>query len=306
MNRESRKLGAVEAGGTKFVCAVGDDSGSIHTEARFPTTTPLETLAQVRDFFKESGASLSSIGVACFGPIILDKRSPNYGFIGATPKVGWSHVDMVGTLERDFACPVGFDTDVNGAALAEQRWGAGRGADNLVYLTVGTGIGGGVLIDGVPLHGLTHPEIGHIRPRRHALDATFAGVCPFHGDCLEGLASGPAILARTGSELRGLDPAHAQWQVQADYLGQLCAHLVLTVSPQRIIMGGGVMNEERLFAMVRARMLHWLGGYVDCSEILSGIDRFVIAPGLGSRSGVLGALRLAMAATGPRAAAAAP
>jgi fructokinase len=297
MNRESRMLGAIEAGGTKFVCAIGDESGTIRVEARFPTTTPQETLAQVRDFLKSSGVPLTALGVACFGPVILDKHSPNYGFIGATPKAGWSHVDVVGMLRREFACPIGFDTDVNAAALAEQRWGAARGTEHVVYVTVGTGIGGGVLIDGAPLHGLLHPEIGHIRPRRHALDAHFAGVCPFHGDCLEGLASGPAILARTGCELQQLDLSHKQWQLQADYLGQLCAQVVLSVSPQRIIMGGGVMN-ERLFPMVRARMLDWLGGYIDRNEILSHSDRYVVAPGLGARAGVMGALALAMTAAG--------
>jgi fructokinase len=295
MKRESRMLGAVEAGGTKFVCAIGDESGTIRLEARFPTTTPQETLAQVRDFLKSSGVPLSALGVACFGPVILDRRSPNYGSIGATPKTGWRHVDVIGMLRREFACPIGFDTDVNAAALAEQRWGAARDTEHVVYVTVGTGIGGGVLIDGAPLHGLMHPEIGHIRPRRHALDAHFAGVCPFHGDCLEGLASGPAIVARTGCELRQLDLSHKQWELQADYLGQLCAQVVLTVSPQRIIIGGGVMN-ERLFPMVRARMLDWLGGYIDRNEILSHSDRYVVPPGLGARAGVMGALALAMAA----------
>ena len=164
-------------------------------------------------------------------------------------------------------------------------------------MTVGTGIGGGVLIEGVPLHGLMHPEIGHIHPRRHPLDSNFRGVCPFHGDCLEGLASGPAILARSGSELRHLDAAHTQWDLQADYLGQLCAQLVLTVSPQRIIIGGGVMAQQRLFPPVRQRMLHWLGGYVQRPEILAEIDHFVVPPALGSHAGVLGALSLAVDAS---------
>jgi fructokinase len=199
-------------------------------------------------------------------------------------------------LAQEFECPVGFDTDVNAAALAELHWGAARGTGNIVYLTIGTGIGGGVLIDGAPLHGLMHPEIGHIHPRRHPLDTAFAGICPFHGDCLEGLASGPAIVARTGSDLQALDPSHMQWELEADYLGQLCAQLVLTVSPQRIIMGGGVMSQERLFPLVRARTLHWLGGYIDRSELLSDIDRYIVPPGLGARAGVMGALRLAMAA----------
>ena len=203
---------------------------------------------------------------------------------------------MVGTLAREFACPVGFDTDVNAAALAEHRWGAGLDTDNLVYLTVGTGIGGGILINGAPLHGLMHPEIGHIHLRRHALDFNFAGICPFHGDCLEGLASGPAIVARSGNDLEQLDPSHLQWELQADYLGQLCAQLVLTVSPQRIIIGGGVMSQERLFPLVRVRLLHWLGGYIDRGELLPDVDRYVVPPGLGARAGVMGALCLAMAA----------
>jgi fructokinase len=294
MSRESRLFGAVEAGGTKFVCAIGDERGTLQSEARFSTREPQATLTKVRDFLSSGAAPLSAIGLACFGPLVLDRRSPNYGFIGKTPKAGWSHVDMVGMLAREFSCPVGFDTDVTGAALAEQRWGAGGDTQNLAYVTVGTGVGGGVLVEGVPVHGLMHPEIGHIHPRRNALDVDFAGVCPFHGDCLEGLASGPAILARTGSELQHLHASHVQWDLQADYLGQLCAQLVLTVSPQRIIMGGGVMEHVRLFPLVRARMLHWLGGYIERSEIVSDVDRYVVPAALGARAGVLGALRLAI------------
>lgn len=295
MHGHTRWFGAVEAGGTKFVCAVGDASGALRSESRFPTTDPLSTLEQVRDFFKVGCAdvALAALGVACFGPIILDRQSVHYGFIGNTPKGGWSNTDVAAGLARDFSCPVGFDTDVNAAALAEHRWGAGRDVRNLVYVTVGTGIGGGVLIDGVPLHGLMHPEIGHIHPRRHERDADFPGICPFHGDCLEGLACGPAILARTGNELQYLDATHVQWEIEADYLAQLCAQLVLTVSPQRIILGGGVMA-ERLFPLVRRRMLHWLGGYVDRSEILTDIERYIAPPALGERAGVLGALCLAI------------
>jgi fructokinase len=295
MPGQARLFGAVEAGGTKFVCAIGDESGAIHVESRFPTADPDSTLAQVRDFFKSNcgAGALHAIGVACFGPVILQRQSPNYGFIGNTPKVGWSNTDVAAMLAREFSCPVGFDTDVNAAALAERRWGAGRDTPNLVYVTVGTGIGGGVLIEGAALHGLMHPEIGHIHPRRHELDANFAGVCPFHGDCLEGLASGPAILARTGNELQHLDAAHVQWQIEADYLGQLCAQLVLTLSPQRIILGGGVMAEG-LFPLVRRRTQHWLGGYIDRPEIIDDVERYIVPPALGSRAGVLGALCLAV------------
>jgi fructokinase len=301
MHGQDRLFGAVEAGGTKFVCAIADENGTILAESRFPTVDPDSTLATVRNFFRASRAGFapSAMGVACFGPIILDRHAANYGSIGNTPKVGWSNTDVAAMLAREFSCPVGFDTDVNAAALAEHHWGAGRDVQNLVYLTVGTGIGGGVLIEGAPLHGLLHPEIGHIHPRRHELDSSFAGICRFHGDCLEGLASGPAILTRTGSELQHLDAAHVQWEIEADYLGQLCAQLVLTVSPQRIIMGGGVMA-ERLFPLVRRRTLHWLGGYVDRCEILNGIEHYIVPPALGARAGVLGALCLAVDAAKSR------
>jgi fructokinase len=295
MSGESRLFGAIEAGGTKFVCAIGDQSGTIHEELRFATADPKSTLAKACDFFKSRrGTALHAIGAACFGPVILDRQSPRYGFIGNTPKIGWKDIDIAGLLAREFSCPVGFDTDVNAAALAEQRWGAGRDIDNLVYLTVGTGIGGGAIVEGLPVHGLMHPEIGHVRPRRHPLDINFAGVCPFHGDCLEGLASGPAIVARAGSELKDLAAAHVQWDLEADYLGQLCAQLVLTLSPQRIIIGGGVMSQDRLFPLVRLRMQHWLGGYIDRREILSDADRYIVPPALGAQSGVLGALSLAI------------
>lgn len=296
-----RLFGAVEAGGTKFVCAIADESGALHAEARFATADPESTLARVRNFFKVERGDFApaALGVACFGPVVLERQSARYGCIGNTPKAGWSNTDVAGMLAREFSCPVGFDTDVNAAALAEHRWGAARDSGNLVYLTVGTGIGGGVLIEGAPVHGLMHPEIGHIRPRRHELDSKFAGVCPFHGDCLEGLASGPAIVARTGSELRHLDAAHVQWEIEADYLGQLCAQLVLTVSPQRIILGGGAMA-ERLFPLVRRRALDWLGGYIDRREILEDIERYIVPPALGSRAGVLGALCLALTAAAGR------
>jgi len=296
----SAVYGAIEAGGTKFVCAVADGNGKIHEQQRFSTTDPSATLAATCEFLRASSGRigrLTAIGVGSFGPVYLRKESNQYGCIGKTPKPGWRGADIVGVLAREFACPIGFDTDVNAAALAEHRWGAARDVDNMVYVTVGTGIGGGVLTAGAPIHGLMHPEIGHIYPRRHPRDAGFAGVCPFHGDCLEGLASGPAIVARSGAELHLLDPGHVQWEIEADYLGQLCAQLVLTVSPQRIVLGGGVMSQQRLLAPVRQRLLHWLGGYVDRPEILDAVERYVVAPGLEPQSGILGALLLAMEAS---------
>jgi fructokinase len=297
MTDQPRCFGAVEAGGTKFVVAIGNDRGDILAQERFATADPRSTLANMHAFLRQRSpafGTLAAIGLASFGPVELDQTSARYGFIGRTPKAGWSDTDMAGSLAREFGCPIGFDTDVNAAALAEHRWGAARDVSSLVYLTIGTGIGGGVIVDGVPLHGLMHPEIGHIHPRRHALDGGFEGVCPFHRDCLEGLASGPAIVARSGALLEQLDAAHPQWPIEADYLGQLCAQLVLTVSPRRIVMGGGVMSQARLLPLIRPRLLHWLGGYVDRGEILSDCDRYVVAPELGDNSGVLGALVLAM------------
>jgi fructokinase len=299
VTRDPRLYGAVEAGGTKIVCAVGEESGSILAQARFPTQDPATTLSRVVDFLRESSRSLgalASIGVASFGPVELDRASPRYGCIGQTPKAGWSNTDIVGLVTREFSVPIGFDTDVNAAALAEHRWGAARDASDLVYLTIGTGIGGGVLANGAPLHGLMHPEIGHIYPRRHRLDANFEGVCPFHKDCLEGLASGPAIVARCGAQLEDLPAAHPQWELEADYLGQLCAQLVVTVSPRRIVMGGGVMSQMRLFPPIRQRMLEWLGGYIDRSELLASCEHYVVPPALGAQAGVLGALVLAIEA----------
>ncbi len=292
--------GAIEAGGTKFVCALVDGSCKIREERRFPTTDPGATLRQACQFFHEASILLrppSAIGVAAFGPVDLRRGSSSYGCIGKTPKPGWSGTDIVGVLAREFACPIGFDTDVNAAALAEHRWGAARDVDSMVYVTVGTGIGGGVISRSAPIHGLMHPEIGHIHPRRHALDRSFAGVCPFHGDCLEGLASGPAIVARSGRELGEIEPGHPQWEIEADYIGQLCAQLVLTVSPQRIVLGGGVMTQTELVVPIRRRMLHWLGGYVARPEILDDVDNYVVSPALHARSGVLGAVLLAMDAS---------
>jgi len=290
--------GAIEAGGTKFVCAIGDNEGHIHHEENFPTRDPASTLAQVQSFLRRGRArfgELQAIGVACFGPIELRRDSPRYGCIGHTPKAGWSSTDIVGALAREFRCPIGFDTDVNAAAMAEHRWGAARDVSSLVYLTVGTGIGGGVLIDGKPIHGLMHPEMGHVYPRRHPRDLDFAGVCPFHRDCMEGLAAGPAIIARSGAPLSNLPPDHPQWEIEADYLGQLCAQLVVTLSPKRVVMGGGVMAQTRLFLPIRAATRNWLGGYIDRPELLAEIERYIVAPGLGSRSGILGALALALA-----------
>jgi fructokinase len=268
-------------------------------QERFPTSSPEATLATMREFLhrgRSTFGALEAIGIGSFGPLELDTGSSRYGYITETSKVGWRNTDIVGSLTREFSCPIGFDTDVNAAALAEQRWGAARDVLNMVYVTIGTGIGGGVIVQGNLVHGLMHPELGHVYPRRHPLDAGFSGVCPYHGDCMEGVASGPAILARTGVPLSELDLNHLQWEIEADYLGQLCALLVLTLSPQRIVLGGGVMAHERLLPLIRERMGHWLGGYVQRGALLQGVDAYVVPPALGGLSGLLGALALAMSA----------
>jgi len=295
MSAADALYGGIEAGGTKFICAVGDERGEILHETRIDTRDPDTTLAQVIRFFGIAEAqhgAVKTFGIGAFGPLELRRDSPNHGFITNTPKAGWANTDLLGILQRALGRPIGFDTDVNGAALAEWRWGAGQHLDSLVYITVGTGIGAGVIHHGRPVHGLMHPEIGHVRIHRHPGDTDFAGICPFHGDCLEGLACGPAILARTGHSLSQAGQNDLIWDIEADYLGQLCAQLVLMHSPRRIFIGGGVMHQERLFADIRVRMLHWLRGYLPHTELQAA--SYVTPPGLGSAAGIKGALALAV------------
>jgi fructokinase len=288
-------FGAIEAGGTKFICAIGTARGEILQEHRIDTRDPAGTLSEVLRFFERAASTsgaLVALGVAAFGPLELRRDSARYGFITNTPKPGWRDTDLLGPIGRALARPIGFDTDVNAAALAELRWGAGQGLASLVYVTVGTGIGGGVIHHGRPVHGLMHPEIGHIRVRRHPADTDFAGICPFHRDCLEGMASGPAIVARTGRTLEQSGAADTIWDIEADYLGQLAAQLVLMYSPQRIVLGGGVMQQQRLLAPIQARMNDWLHGYLPHPELRA--QEFVSAPGLAGAAGIKGALALAI------------
>jgi fructokinase len=288
-------VGGLEAGGTKFVCAVGTGPDDVRAEVRIPTTTPEETIGRVVTFFAEqaSRASLASFGVASFGPVDLDPRSATYGSITTTPKPGWRHVELVAPLRRALGIPVTFDTDVNAAALAEHRWGAAQGVSSVVYVTVGSGIGGGIVLDGRPVHGLVHPEMGHQRlPHDRARDP-FPGVCPHHGDCWEGLASAPALAARWGQPAETLPDAHPAWDLEADYLALGLANVVLVLSPQRIVLGGGVMTRASLWPMVRAKLVAVLGGYVSSRALGDGIESYVVPPALGERAGVLGALLLA-------------
>jgi fructokinase len=285
-------FGGVEAGGTKFVCAVGTGPDDIRAEARFPTTTPAETLRRTIEFFRPH-TGLAAIGVAAFGPLDLHRASPTYGHITSTPKPGWKNADIVGPLRRTFNVPVGFDTDVNGAALGEWRWGAGHGLETILYLTVGTGIGGGALVGGRPTHGLVHTEMGHIRLPHDLLADPFPGTCPFHGDCFEGLASGPALEQRWGAKAETLGPEHPAWALEAQYIALALMTFICTLSPQRIIIGGGVMAQDQLFPLVRAETQRVLNGYVQAPAITEKIDEYIVPPALGGRAGVSGAIALA-------------
>ena len=289
--------GAIEAGGTKHVCAIGTAPDRLLARTRFATSDPETTLGQAIAFLEEASVQhgpLRALGVASFGPVDLDRASPRWGHVTSTPKPGWQNVDVAGTLTSALGIPIGFDTDVAGAALGEHRWGAGRGVENLVYVTVGTGIGGGILTDGKPVHGLIHPEMGHMLLPRHPEDEGFEGHCPFHGGrCLEGLASGPAIEARWKRPGFEIEPDHPAWNIEAHYLGLLAANLALTVSPQRLIFGGGVMKVPGLIERVRAAMLDALGGYLQHTDLLEGLETYLVSPALGDLAGVAGGLVLA-------------
>ena len=292
----SALLGAIEAGGTKVVCVVARDAATIVAERRIATTTPAATLGAAEDFFATATSEmgpLSAIGIASFGPVDLRPSSPTYGRLLATPKPGWANTDLVGRFATRFACPVALDTDVNAAALAEALHGAGRGCGVVVYVTVGTGIGGGIVVSGRTVHGALHPEMGHIRVLRHDRDRERPGVCGFHGDCLEGLASGSAILARYGAPLDRLPAGHDAPEIVGYYLGQLAATIVLMISPERVVFGGGVMNNERVLIELRATAARFLNGYLPFAAGPAALGELIVAPGLGERSGIVGAITLA-------------
>jgi fructokinase len=286
-------FGCIEAGGTKFVCGVGTGPDDLRCST-FPTTTPAETIEKVVAFFQEQKKrKLSAVGVGSFGPIDLHPESSTFGFITSTPKADWQYFDLAGTLQRELDIPIGFDTDVNAAAAGEARWGAGRGIADVLYLTVGTGIGGGALVNGEVIHGLLHPEMGHIRIPHDLQADPYPGGCPYHHDCLEGLASGPAMEARWGIPATRLPSDHPGWALEARYLALGLANWVCTLSPERMILGGGVMQQPQLFPMVRQELLRLLNGYIHAPALLDNIDTYVVPPELGNRAGALGALVLA-------------
>lgn len=282
-------LGGIEAGGTKFVLAAGPSPDRILARHTIATRTPAETLSEAADWFAQMGG-VTALGIGSFGPVELDRRSPKWGFITNTPKPGWADCDLAGWLGQALGVPVGFDTDVNAAALAEFA-AAGRASGGLAYLTIGTGIGGGLVIDGKPVHGIAHPEMGHIYPRRHADDIDFPGICPAHGDCLEGLASGPAIIARWGCSLSDLPADHPGHAIIADYIAQGAHTLFATNAVEEVVIGGGVANTSGLIERVAYRARELDNGYLP-----GGARHSIIRPRLGGDAGITGALMLAEAA----------
>jgi len=292
-------FGGIEAGGSKFVCAIGDSTGNIKNRIVIPTTTPNETLPQVIKFFQAAhdAEPLAGIGVASFGPIELDRNSPFYGYITTPPKPGWGQCDFLGIMRKAFKnMPLGWDTDVNGAAMGEYRFGAAKGLDTFIYVTIGTGIGAGGMVSGKLMHGLIHPEMGHIFIPHDKAKDNFAGTCPFHGDCFEGLANGPAMQKRWNVKSATDLPAnHPAWDLEAEYIALAFANYIMTLSPQKIILGGGVTKRKEIFPMIRQKVVALLNGYIKSEKILTKIDEYIVEPGLGEQSGICGAIALAEA-----------
>ena len=283
------RLGALEAGGTKMVCAIGDENGKIFEQVSIPTETPEITMPKLVEYFKEK--NVDALGIACFGPIELDKKADNYGYITTSSKLAWRNFDVVGSFAKELGCPIGFDTDVNGSVLGEVTFGQGKGKNCVMYLTIGTGIGAGIYIDGKLLHGMLHPEAGHVLIRRRSSDP-YEGKCPYHKDCLEGMAAGPAIEERWGKKAIELADKEEVWDLEADYIAQALTGYILTLSPEMIILGGGVMHQEQLFPLIREKVLEKLGGYVQAEE-LEHMEKYIVPASLHDDQGIMGCLELA-------------
>ena len=283
-------FGALEAGGTKMVCAVGNENGEILERVSIPTETPEVTMPKMLEYFQ--GKGILALGIGCFGPIDLNEASETYGYITTTPKLAWKNYDICGYFRRHLGIPVGFDTDVNGSLLGEAAWGCLKGLDTAMYITIGTGIGAGVMAGGRLLHGMLHPECGHmLLPVRS--DDHYAGKCPYHGTCLEGLAAGPAIEARWGQKAETLYDRPEVWELEAHYLALAVVNFIMTLSPQKIILGGGVMHKDGLMPMVREKVTQMLAGYIQTKE-LADMDSYLVLPSLNDNQGIMGALKLGM------------
>jgi fructokinase len=287
------RLGALEAGGTKMVCAIGDETGKIYEQASIPTTTPEETMPQIIQYFqtKDAEAKLDAIGIAAFGPVDVNPASKTYGTILDTPKLPWRQYSILGAMKEAFAIPMGLDTDVNGSCLGEMTYGTAKGLDSVLYLTIGTGIGAGIAIGGQLVHGMLHPEAGHILLEVKAGDEGHC-VCPYHSNCLEGLAAGPSIEKRWGDKAVKLVGRDEVWELESDYLAQALMNFILTVSPQRIILGGGVMHQEQLFPLIRRKVVEKMNGYIRTPE-MADMDTYIVPASLHDDQGILGCIRLA-------------
>ena len=283
--------GALEAGGTKMVCAIGDENGNILERISIPTRTPAETMGPMIDFFR--GKEIRALGIGCFGPVDLKKGSRTYGYITSTPKLAWQNYPIVAEFEKALGVPVGFDTDVNAAALGEATWGCTRDVENSIYITVGTGVGVGVIIGGKPYHGMLHPEGGHILLARHPDDPMVGSGCPFHENCLEGLAAGPSLEKRWGIKGAELTGRKEVWQLEAYYIGQAMSDYILILSPERIVLGGGVTHQEGLLALIRQETAKQLAGYIRTAAI-DHLDSYIVGVSLNDNQGVMGAVKLAM------------
>lgn len=283
-------LGALEAGGTKMVCAVGNENGEIFEQVSIPTKTPDITIPQLIRYFKDK--KIKALGIGSFGPIDLDRSSATYGYITSTPKLEWSDYNIAGAFKKALGVPVGFDTDVNSSALGEAAWGALKGLDSGIYITIGTGIGVGILSGGKLLHNMLHPEAGHILLAKAEKDG-YEGKCPYHKTCFEGLAAGPAIEERYGKPAKELADTKEVWELEGDYIAQALVSFILTISPRRIILGGGVMHQEQLFPIVRKRVKELLNGYIKTRE-LEDLDSYIVPAMLGGDQGIMGCLQLAV------------
>ncbi|MEK5389419.1 ROK family protein [Margalitia sp. FSL K6-0131] len=278
--------GGIEAGGTKFVCAVGDENGNIIERIQFPTLTPEETIPKVLEFFQKH--EIRALGVGSFGPIDINVKSNTYGYITSTPKTAWTNYPFLQALQKELNIPIGFNTDVNVAALGEVTLGAAKGMENCLYITVGTGIGAGAVVQGNLLQGFSHPEMGHILVRRHEEDS-YTGKCPYHKDCLEGLAAGPAIEERWGKKGIELENNSKVWEMEAYYIAQALMQYILVLSPEKIILGGGVMKQQQVFPLIRENVASFINGYVE----LPPLEEYIVPPSLGDNAGITGALILA-------------
>lgn len=289
-------LGGIEAGGTKFICAVGTPNGTIQEKILIPTTTPDETMPQVLSFFQSihEKTPLSAIGIGSFGPIDLHLKSKTYGYITSTSKLAWRNFNILGAVKNAFSIPIAFDLDVNASALGEQKWGAAQECETFLYVTIGTGIGAGGIVKGNLMHGLTHPEMGHIFIPQDRENDPFEGVCPYHKNCFEGLASGPSIMKRWKvKSASALPEDHKGWELEALYIAHGLSNLIMTLSPKKIILGGGVMKHQHLFPMIRTKVQTLLNGYIQHDNILNKIESYIVPPGLKTESGILGAIALA-------------